>query len=111
MTTSRTQDEQAQADYDLYLEFRRLADKWEEETRGYAFRSRAVQHVEHQQIVDLGEQVIPWMLEDFAAGKGDWFYALRLLTGADPIKEEERGYVPRMRAAWLEWGRQHGWFD
>ena len=111
MATPRTKNERAEADDDLYREFRRLAEKWEEETSGYAFRSRAVQHVEHQQIVDMGERVIPWMLDDVAAGQGDWFYALRLLTGANPIKEEERGYVPKMRAAWLKWERQHGWLD
>ena len=96
---------------ELYMEFLHLSAKWERETMGYALRSRAAQHPAHQQIIDMGECVIPWMLWDFSDGKGEWFAALRRLTGANPIAEADLGYVARMRVAWLEWGRQAGWID
>ena len=99
------------SDYEVYVEFSRLSHLWREETMGYALRSRAVAHPAHQQIVDLGERVIPWMLDEFAADKGDWFAALHALTGANPIPEEDRGYIARMRADWVEWGREAGWVD
>ena len=105
MATPRTKRERAEADEDLYLEFRSLASQWREETAGYAFHSRAIQHPLYERILVMGEQVIPCMLNDLNDGHGQWFHALRVLTGANPIAEEDRDDRSKMRTAWLEWGR------
>ena len=111
MATPRTKSERAEADDELYQEFRSLATLWKEETAGYAFLSKAIQHPAYEEIIAMGEQTIPWMLRDLADGHGQWFHALRLLTGASPIADEDRGYRPKMRSAWLEWGREQGWIE
>jgi hypothetical protein len=37
-----------------------------------------------------------------------WFWALRAITGANPIKPEQQGRIQEMAAAWIEWGRERG---
>ena len=39
---------------------------------------------------------------------GHWFYALREITGANPVKPDDRGKVAIMQASWLEWGEANG---
>ena len=102
---------ETEADAELYMEFLHLSAKWERETMGYSLRSRAVRHPAHQQIIDMGARVVPWMLWDFQEGKGEWFAALHELTGASPILDAERGHVAKMRAAWVTWGCEQGWVD
>jgi len=37
-----------------------------------------------------------------------WFWALRAITGADPVPVESRGKLKEMAQAWLAWGRTYG---
>ena len=34
-----------------------------------------------------------------------WFWALKAITGADPVPEAARGDVVHMSQAWIEWGK------
>lgn len=93
----------------LYEEFKRLARQWEEETSGYSLSTQEVLHPAYLRIIGMGERAIPWILEEMSARKGQWFVALRAITGEDPVPHEDRGRRPKMRAAWQDWGRAHGW--
>jgi hypothetical protein len=65
----------------------------------------------YQQIIGMGEPAIPLILSQLRL-EGDqpdmWFWALQALTGADPVREEDRGDMVAMAKAWLEWGRANG---
>ena len=98
-------------DFKLYEEFQQLSFQWREETMGYAFLSRRLHHPAYQRIVEMGSQVVPWMLWDLQEGKGEWYPALRTITGENPIAEEDRGYRKKMNAAWVALGRERGWID
>ncbi|NJJ41556.1 phage holin, LLH family [Paenibacillus apii] len=37
---------------------------------------------------------------------GHWFYALKIITGEDPVKKTDVGRVKKMAESWLEWGRE-----
>ena len=50
-----------------------------------------------------------WMLRDLEHRPDHWFAALRTITGADPVAPEDRGRMERMAAAWVSWGREHGY--
>ena len=96
--------------------FRKLADRWEFETIFLSNSDRAAAHPAHLEIIRMGEPVVPLILERMRetlegnreAG-GHWFHALRDITGANPIAHTERGNIPAMQKAWLEWGVRNGY--
>jgi len=66
----------------------------------------------YQSVIGMGPIAIPFILAQLDS-EGDepdhWFWALRVLTEADPVKEEDRGNIVKMAAAWTEWGRREGY--
>jgi hypothetical protein len=35
-----------------------------------------------------------------------WFWALKAITGVDPVEPIQRGRVKEMAGAWLRWGKE-----
>ena len=66
-------------------------------------------HPAYQEIIGLGQAVVPLLLRDLEINRRHWFTALAVITGADPIPEEDAGNIPRMAEAWLRWGRENGY--
>jgi len=66
----------------------------------------------YQSIIGMGPIAIP-MIMDTLQAEGDepdqWFWALKALTGADPVSEEDRGNYRAMTASWLDWGKRAGY--
>ena len=89
--------------------FTELADQWEKETVFLSSMRRIAAHPAHQEIVSMGEPAVPLILERMRAQGGYWFYALRDITGANPIQPADRGKVSAMQEAWLEWGEANGY--
>ena len=100
-----------QATGELHREFRALAVQWREETFGQSLAAPGILHPAYLRIIGMGEQAIPWILEELEERGGQWYVALQSITGEDPVAKEDRGQRPRMRAAWQEWGRTNGWID
>lgn len=59
--------------------------------------------------MDLGKDVIPLILSKMKEEPGHWFDALTSLTGANPIKNNQRGKIKEMTNAWVKWGKRHGY--
>ncbi|MYE48786.1 MAG: hypothetical protein F4X96_05075 [Gammaproteobacteria bacterium] len=89
--------------------FTELADRWEKDTVFLSNSDRKAAHPAHREIVDMGESMVPLILERMRSQGGHWFYALRAITGANPIQPADRGNVSAMQEAWLEWGRFNGY--
>ena len=89
--------------------FRQLADRWEEETAYFSNFRQTAQHPAYREILDMGVSALPLMLDRLEKGGWRWFSALRAITAADPVPPQDRGNVPAMTAAWLEWGRRNGY--
>lgn len=89
--------------------FTELADLWERETVLLSNSDRKAAHPAHREIVNMGESAVPLILERISSQGGHWFYALRAITGANPIQPADRGNVSAMQEAWLEWGRFNGY--
>lgn len=96
---------------DLHREFRQLVEQWREETFGQSLAAPGVLNAAYLRIIGMGEQAIPWILDELENNGGQWYVALQSITGEDPIPAEDRGHRPKMRAAWREWGRRNGWID
>ena len=91
------------------VHFRRLEAAWLAEV-GYSSSSTALRgHPAFQEIIGMGEAVIPLMLRDLEERPRLWVWALPRITGADPVPGSDRGNIAKMSEAWLRWGREHGY--
>ena len=91
--------------------FLKLVKKWQDETAGYAMANRILAHPAYQEIIEMGEAVLPLILEDLRDGGGHWYRALREITGENPVPAEDRGWSKKMRRAWVEWGVTRGYLQ
>jgi hypothetical protein len=66
-----------------------------------------IAHPAFRAIIDLGPPVVPLLLHDLERESAHWFEALKAITGEDPVRPEDWGNIPKMRDAWLAWGRAH----
>jgi hypothetical protein len=66
------------------------------------------QHPAYLRIIGMGPAVVPFILEDLQRTQAHWFVALRLITGENPIKPEDKGKVQRLADSWIAWGRERG---
>lgn len=94
-----------------YIRFHRLKEKWEAETAFLSSVSDIVMHPAYQQIIGMGPAAIPFILKEVSIKQGQWFWALKSITNADPVKPEHRGIVAEMSMAWLQWGKERGYID
>jgi hypothetical protein len=66
-------------------------------------------HPAYQEIITMGQEVVPLLLRDLEQEPDHWFAALRAITGAHPVPPEDRGDLHKMAAAWLRWGKDNGY--
>ena|SRR5438876_8766275 len=89
--------------------FRRLEATWMAEV-GYSSSSTELRgHPAFQEIIALGDAVVPLMLRDVEERPRLWVWALPRITGADPVPPSDRGNIAKMSEAWLRWGRGKGY--
>jgi hypothetical protein len=89
--------------------FRSLEGTWRAEV-GYSSSSTVQRsHPAFQEIIALGEAVVPLMLRDLQESPRLWVWALPQITGADPVPASDHGNIAKMSEAWLRWGREHGY--
>ena len=89
--------------------FERLAAAWHKAVAHHSSSRIRDNHPAYQEIIGMGQAVVPLLLRDLENNRRHWFTALAVITGADPISEEDAGNIPRMTEAWLRWGREHGY--
>lgn len=89
--------------------FRELANKWHEETGFISSPSDIAMHPAYQRILGMGEKALPFIFEDLRTRGGQWYWALRYITGASPVPPDASGNARRVRDTWLECGRTKGY--
>jgi hypothetical protein len=72
---------------------------------------RIAMHPTYQEIIGMGEKVIPMILEQLQVHPHYWFAALEALTGVDPVLEVDRGNLSAMAKAWIGWGEKEGYIS
>ncbi|MEO1395544.1 MAG: hypothetical protein AAFV90_21790 [Cyanobacteria bacterium J06634_5] len=90
-------------------QFNQLAQEWRANTALLSDLSKKSMHPAYQRIIGMGQEVLPLLLKELERRPGHWFWALGAITGANPVKPENRGRMKRMAQDWLEWGRDHGY--
>jgi hypothetical protein len=89
--------------------FSRLVSEWHRDTDMLSDSTRSVMHPAYQRIIGLGPQVVPLILREMRAHGGHWFWALRAITGEDPVTPEMAGKIRPMQQAWLTWASEKGY--
>jgi len=90
--------------------FSDLADEWRRDTAPLSSVARMALHPAYQEVIGMGQAALPMILAELAREPGHWFWALRAITGENPVTEEDAGDLLRMRDAWIRLGRERGWF-
>ena len=105
MTTLTPEQQQ-----DVARQFQGLATQWNATTR-YRSNIHALRnHPVYQELVALGEPVIPLILAELEREPYvSWFTVLAAITGENPVPPALAGRVDAMAQAWLDWGRQKGY--
>lgn len=91
----------------IEAEFQRLATEWKQETAHLSSSVMIAEHRAYKEIIEMGEDAIPFILRDLEESPSQWFWALRSIAKESPVRPENRGDVDAMTAAWLDWGRRH----
>jgi cold shock CspA family protein len=91
--------------------FDKLAKRWLAESRHMSDVTAMVMLPSYQEIVGIGPDAVPLMLERLKRAPEHWFWALRAITGANPVPDADRGRVSAMAQEWVNWGHEHGVID
>ncbi|MCJ7761501.1 hypothetical protein MUP59_10255 [Candidatus Bathyarchaeota archaeon] len=94
---------------DPLVRFYTLKTEWEADTAHLSSITEIVIHPAYQQIIGLGPVAIPLILSEMKKKSGQWFWALKSITGEDPVSPEKRGRIRDMTQAWLRWGQEQGY--
>ncbi|MEA3411489.1 MAG: hypothetical protein U9R74_08105 [Pseudomonadota bacterium] len=89
--------------------FLALAEEWRQSQGVSSSLTQLAMHPAYQQIIGMGEAVIPLILRELEKRPDHWFWALKSITGEDPVSDENRGNIRQMAADWLEWGKKQGY--
>lgn len=95
--------------YCIKIKFMKLKFQWEAETAMMSSITEIAMHPSYQQIIGMGPVVVPLILSEIEKKSGHWFWALKSITGEDPVLLNQRGRVKEMTQAWLRWGKEHNY--
>ncbi len=88
--------------------FQELLAQWRVERGTTSSATEIVLCNSYQAIIAMGPTAIPFILAQME-GEGEhpdhWFWALQMLTGSDPVREEDEGDFRKMAKSWIEWAR------
>ena len=89
--------------------FRRLEATWTTAVGHFSSPTVLCGHPAFQEIIGLGQAVVPLMLRDLKERPRLWVWALPEITGANPVPACDRGRIRKMTEAWLRWGEENGY--
>jgi hypothetical protein len=88
--------------------FNRLVKEWKEKRPHSSSVEQLSMHWAYQQIIGLGLDAVPLLLRELETTPGQWFWALRSITGENPVANEHRGDLRKMADDWFVWARRNG---
>ncbi len=92
--------------------FECLVQRWHLERGATSSTMEMVLCPAYQTIIGMGQKAIPLILAELVSEGDDpdhWFWALQVLTGANPVSEEDEGNLRRMSRTWLDWAASEGY--
>jgi hypothetical protein len=89
-------------------EFSKHEKKWKRETQFFSSPADIYLHPSYARIIGMGMPAVSLILRGMRDENADWFYALRAITGANPVTAEMAGDIVKMSDAWMRWGERQG---
>jgi hypothetical protein len=83
-----------------------LAEVWGEHNLGRSIVD--YYHSAHLQIIGMGSEALPFLLDRVASGEPEWIFALKCITGEQPESEASNGDAASVIRDWVEWGKCRG---
>ena len=96
-------------DKSLQEKFNTLTTQFIQDTAGMSSTVEMAKHPAYQEIINIGEPIVPLLLKDLQQNPLYWLAALRQITQENPVKPEQRGKIKQMAEAWLNWGKEKGY--
>lgn len=90
---------------DLEQDFSRLTQQWRSEMTFTSSLTEIAGHPAYQRIVGMGRLALPMIFRELATDPDQWFWALKAITGCDPVPPSHRGNIESMAADWLGWSK------
>lgn len=91
----------------LKVDFQKFAGLWKSTQSSASAPEDVAGDWPYRAIIALGPEVVPLILHELEKQPDDWFWALAILTGENPVPEQDRGKTLEMTKAWLKWGREN----
>ena len=91
--------------------FKNLEEEWREQTMFYSSTQDIIMARPYQRIIGHGKEALPHIFASLRREPAHWFHALEMITGEDPVLDEDRGNITNMREAWLEWADENGYTE
>ncbi|MBI4833755.1 MAG: hypothetical protein HY811_02890 [Planctomycetes bacterium] len=91
----------------LAQEFYGLSSEWQKDVKHFSSVTEMALHPAYQQIIGLGKDVLPLILNELTQQSSHWFWALKAITGIDPVPTNQRGNIRQMTQAWLLWAKEN----
>ena len=83
--------------------FEALSSVWHRDTDRLSSLARKFDHPSYRAVLARGKEAVPFILREIERQPGHWHYALRTLTGADPVPPGATATEACQR--WVAWGR------
>ena len=87
--------------------FQKLAATWKSAVRFLSDTDEMCSHPAYQEIIGMGAAALPFIFLELEREPDNWFWALKAITGEDPVPEEHRGNVELMAKDWLLWAQSY----
>jgi len=88
-----------------WLRFQKLSEEWRRETAITPSVKKMSMSRPYQKIIGMGMAAVPFILGELELKGNDpehWFWALEMITGINPVPEENYGNTVEMARAWLK---------
>lgn len=92
-----------------FMRFKNLARIWQEAIGISSSLQEIALDPAYQEIIGMGVEAVPLILAELQHEPHHWFWALRAITGENPVPLEKRGDIRAMTQIWIKWGIQNGY--
>lgn len=92
-------------------QFISLTKRWKRETMMSSLAAEKIKNLNYQTIIGLGvtfkEKVIHLILKDLEENIEYWHYALKSITGYNPVPKGMVNNLDAVRDYWIKWGKEN----
>ncbi|MDP1996239.1 MAG: hypothetical protein Q8J90_03490 [Gallionella sp.] len=93
----------------VVTKFEKLVTEWKTSRSSINSGTEMFTHPAYQKIIGMGIEAVPLILKEMGINIDHWFWALKAITGKDPVPPAHRGRLKLMTKDWLSWAKKQGY--